>query len=214
MFAENSIDQGSRFAIQMDGFSDRDIKQLIQIHRREIHSGFLTSLGDKILVILFSLAVESKHSLLLTVKDVDRDEQIGFLLGTLDTGLFYKDFFRKKLFSAVLVLFPKIFSFSTAKKMIEVLLYPSKQEALNYPDAELLDIAISSKYQGLGLAKQLFNEFSAQLYNVGIREFKITTGEQLEGAQRFYEGLGAVKTATIEVHKGKKTIVYIYKIPA
>lgn len=64
----------------------------------------------------------------------------------------------------------------------------------------------------MGLAKKLFKEFSDQLIKVGVLEFKITTGEQLKGAQRVYEALGAVETATIKVHKGQKTLVYIYKI--
>lgn len=202
----------SKFTVQVDNFSDSDIKQLVQIHRSEIHLGFLSSLGDKALGLLFSLAAESKHSLLLTVKDVEQGEQVGFLLGALDTGAFYKDFFRKKLFHAVVIISPKFFSFSTVRKLTEVLLYPSRQDLQEFPKTELLDIAISSRCQGKGLAKKLFEEFSDQLRKMGVMEFKITTGEQLKGAQRFYEALGAVQTATIEVHKGQKTLVYIFKI--
>lgn len=202
----------SKFTIQVDNFADRDIKQIVQIHRSEIHLGFLTSLGDKALGLMFSLAAESKHSLLLTVKDVEQNKQVGFLLGTLDIGAFYKDFFRKKLFSAAFILLPKVFSFSTVRKLIEVLFYPSRKDLQEFPKTELLDIAISSQYQGRGLAKKLFKEFSDQLIELGVMEFKITTGEQLKVAQRFYEALGAVETATIEVHKGQKTLVYIYKI--
>ena len=201
-----------KFLVQVDNFSERDIQQLVQIHRKEIHLGFLTSLGDKALGLLFSLAAESKYSLLLTIKEVERDEQVGFLLGTFDTAAFYKDFFKKKIFSAVVILLPRVFSFSTVRKLIEVLLYPSKTDAQNFPKTELLDIAISRQYQGFGLAKQLFKEFSCQLRKNGVSQFKITTGEQLTEAQQFYEALGAVKAAIIEVHKGQKTLVYVYKI--
>ena len=45
-----------------------------------------------------------------------------------------------------------------------------------------------------------------------IEEFKITTGESLTRAQRFYEKLGAKKDGEVEVHKGQKTYVYRYKI--
>ena len=206
------LDPISEFVVQVDNFSVRDIRQLVHIHRAEIHLGFLTSLGDKALGLLFSLAVESRHSLLLTVKDTIHDQQVGFLLGTLDTGAFYKDFFRKKMFNAFLILLPKLFSLSTVRKLIEVLLYPSKKDIQKFPKAELLDIAVSSQCQGKGLAKQLFKGFCSQLKKRNMNEFKITTGEKLKIAQNFYETLGAVKTATTEVHKGQKTFVYIYKI--
>ena len=91
--------------------------------------------------------------------------------------------------------------------------YPSKKEMQILPKAELLDIALLKKYQGRGLAQNLFREFSSSLYEVGIEEFKITIGEDLLQAQRFYEKLGATKSGTIEVHKGQKTLVYIYKMP-
>lgn len=212
MSTKNSTNMMFKYVIQVDKFSDKDINQLVKIHRSEIKFGFLTSLGDNALVLMFSLAAESKHSLLLTVKDVVKDEQVGFLLGTFDTSAFYKDFLKNKFFSAIVVLLPKLFSFSTVRKLIEVLLYPSKKDVRSFPKTELLDIAISSQYQGLGLAKQLFEEFSYQLSKVGVFQFKITTGLQLSGARRFYEALGAVKSAIIEVHRGQKTLVYVYKI--
>ena len=205
----NSI---SNLAVQVDNFSDDDIKQLVKIHRKEIHLGFLTSLGENALSLLFSLAAESKNSLLVTLKDTDSGRLLGFLLGTLNTGAFYKDFLRKKLFSAVLILFPKLFSFSTVRKLIEVLFYPARQDLQEFPKTELLDIAILNEFQGKGLAKKLFMEFACQLKNMGVQEFKITTGEQLKRAQQFYESLGAVKIASIKVHKGQRTIVYLYKL--
>ncbi len=202
----------SDFVVQVDNFSSDDVKQLVHIHRQEIHLGFLTSLGEGALGLLFSMAAESKNSLLVTLRDVENDKLIGFLLGTLDTGAFYKDFLRRKFFNAVLVLLPKVFSFSTVKKLVEVLFYPARKDIQEFPKTELLDIAILGEYQGQGLAKKLFMKFADQLKNTGIKEFKITTGEKLERAQRFYESLGAVKVASIEVHEGQKTIVYVYKI--
>jgi len=107
---------------------------------------------------------------------------------------------------------PKLLSLSKIRKIVETLVYPSKNELNDLPKAELLDIAISKEYQGRGLAQILFKEFSACLNEFGIDEFKITTGESLKQAQRFYEKLGAIKIGTIEVHKGQKTFVYCYKI--
>lgn len=207
---QSAANQKDRIVIQEGNFSDKDIQQLVQIHRTELHRGFLSSLGDNALELFFSFAAESRHCLLLTVKDVELNQQVGFLLGTLNLSSFYKDFFRKKALKAAWVLLPKLFSFSTVRKLIEVIFYPVRKEVHNFPETELLDIAISRPYQGNGLAKKLFYTFSGRLKNTGIKELKITTGKELKTAQRFYEGLGAVKTATIVVHQGQETLVYIY----
>ncbi|MCI5179922.1 MAG: GNAT family N-acetyltransferase, partial [Candidatus Electrothrix sp. AW3_4] len=198
------------FILQEGNFSDNDIQQLVQIHRTELHQGFLSSLGDNALELFFSFAAESRHCLLLTAKDAELNQQVGFLLGTLNLKSFYKDFFRKKALKAAWVLLPKLFSVSTVRKLIEVIFYPAKKEVYDFPEAELLDIAISKPYQGNGLAKKLFYTFSAHLKNAGIKELKITTGKELTTAQRFYERLGAVKIATIVVHQGQETWVYLY----
>lgn len=187
-----------------------DIRQVVSIHREEISQGFLSSLGDKPLSLLFYLAVESKYGILLLGKPIDRDKPIGFILGTTDTGAFYKDFLIKNFFRATIHLAPKVFSVQRLRKLFETLFYPSKKEIQDFPRAELFDIAILKEQQGKGLAQLLFKEFSATMKSKGIEKFKITTGENLIQAQRFYEKLGANKVTEIEVHKGQKTFVYLF----
>lgn len=188
------------------------LKDVIRIHRIEISQGFLSSLGDNALALLFSHASESLFGKLLIAKDASSGQIVGFLLGTTDTGAFYKDFLCKKSLKAVFVLAPKLLSFEKVRKVFETLFYPTKSELKALPKPELLDIAVLKKYQGTGVAQILFKEFSKKLCDMGIEEFKITTGKSLAGAQRFYEKLGAEKAGEVEVHKGQKTLVYIYRI--
>lgn len=198
------------YVIQKEEVTSKDINQVVKIHRKEINQGFLSSLGDIALGLLFSLAANSKFGILLIAKDINEDKICGFLLGTTDTGKFYKDFLLKKSLKAMVFLLPKLFSIDRIRKIFETLLYPSKEEIQNFPKAELLDIAISLEYQGTGLAQQLFREFSKRMLKLGIKNFKITTGESLTKAQRFYESLGAEKVGEVQVHQGSKTVIYVY----
>lgn len=200
------------YVIQESVDSSDFLKNVIRIHRIEISQGFLNSLGDNALALLFSHASESRFGRLLIAKDTSSEQIVGFLLGTIDTGVFYKDFLCKKGLKAVFVLAPKLLSFEKVRKIFETLFYPTKEELKTLPKPELLDIAVLKEFQGTGVAQLLFKEFSMKLRDMGIGEFKITTGESLSGAQRFYEKLGAKKAGEIEVHKGQKTIVYIYRI--
>jgi len=189
-----------------------NVDELIRIHKTEISQGFLSSLGNKALRLLFSHAIESSLSILLVAKDPRDNEIIGFLFGTVNTNSFYRDFILKRFIESLVVFLPMIISFNKIYKIFEILLYPTRKKVINLPKAELLDIAVKEEYQGKGVARILFKKFLNILINNNISEFKITTGENLIRAQRFYEKLGAKKATEIEVHKGQKTIVYIYKI--
>ena len=200
-----------RFIIQKTDFNQEDISQIVAIHRKEIGQGFLSSLGDKALQLIFSLAAESKSGVLLAAKDAEQGQACGFVLGTVDTRAFYRDFLFTKSLSAVISLAPKLFSFEKLRKVFETLLYPSKSEIQEMPKAELMDIAVLRNYQGTGLAQLLFYKFSEVLRESGVETFRITTGESLVRAQRFYERLGAKEVASIQIHQGQETLVYIYE---
>jgi ribosomal protein S18 acetylase RimI-like enzyme len=200
------------FCIKKDNFSDKDIAEAVAIHRKELNQGFLSSLGDGALNLLFSFAAHNSNAVFMTAEDETSGKTVAFLLGTNNISLFYKDFLREKSLKAFFVLFTKLISFSRIKKIFETLFYPSKKEHQDFPDAELLDIAVLQEYQGKGIAKKLFMELVDEFNAKNISEFKITTGEQLLGAHKFYEKLGAEKVAEIEVHQGQKTFVYIYNL--
>ena len=199
--------------IKKSDHTAEDFKAAAAIHRRELNEGFLSSLGDRALCLMFSFAAASQKACFYTAYDEESGQTVAFLLGTPGIGGFYKDFIRRKFFQAIFILKGKLFSFSRIKKILETLLYPAKKDTRRYPSAELLDIAVYSEFHGLGIARKLFNEFCAALKDAGIPEFKITTGESLHGAHKFYEKLGAVKVDEVEVHAGQKTFVYVYEIP-
>jgi hypothetical protein len=153
-----------RFVIQKTGFDKEDIRQAVVIHRGEISQGFLSSLGEKALGPIFSLASEGPTGVLLVARDVEQQHACGFVLGAVDTRRFYMDFLLKK-------------SLTTA----------------------------------IALGRLLSHEFCNGMRQKGIDTFRVATGESLVHAQRFYEKLGAKKVASIQVHQGQKSIIYIYE---
>ena len=205
-------DSDSPYYIKKHNISEDDISGAVKIHRREISQGFLSSLGYNPLHMFFSFIRVSRYGILHVAKTTVNYETVGFALGTLNTAAFYKEFLIKRSIKAFIHLAPKLISFEKMRKIVETLVYPSKNQFLEMPKAELLDIAIFSEHQGSGLAQLLFQAFTDTLRDRRIDEFKITTGERLTRAQRFYERLGAEKAGEVEVHKGQKTFVYIYKI--
>lgn len=202
-----------RFVIQRGNFSEEDILQIVAIHRKEISQSFLSSLGEKVLKPIFWLAAEGNSGALIVAKDSMLQTQVcGFVLGTVNTRLFYKDFLLKGPLAAFFFIAPKLFSPGNLRKGFETLLYPTKKEMKDMPKAELLDIAVSKNYQGSGLSQLLFQQFSNRLSEMGVKEFRITTGQSLLQAQRFYESLGAKRIGSIEIHRGQKTVVFVYSI--
>jgi len=203
-----------QFDIQTSHFDARDIAGMVAIHRTEIAQGFLSSLGDRPLGMIFSLAAESTTAVLVAARDTRSGGQVcGFALGTLSTGVFYREFFRKKALQALIVLAPRLLSLHTLRRGFETLTYSVKAEDPSLPKAELFDLAVARGHQGSGLAQLIFREFSNQLRIKGVDEFRITTGQSLERAQNFYERLGARKVGSLEVHRGSRTLVYAYTIP-
>ncbi|MEM1132711.1 MAG: GNAT family N-acetyltransferase [Pseudomonadota bacterium] len=183
------------------------LSKCADLHLSGLQQGFLSSLGPSIMRLIFEHGARSDYGIFLVSKR--NDETQGFLLGTLDTGKFYKDFILKRGVKAAFILLPKIFSLETVRKIFETLFYPSKNELYDLPGAELMDIVISDGSRGSGVGSALFTAFSTRLHQSGIPKFKVTTGEQLTEAAKFYEKHGGEYSGSIELHRGSNIRVYV-----
>ena len=189
-----------------------EIGQAVQIHQSEIASGFLSSLGKNALMLLFTHVHESDLGVLITARQKNDRNIIGFIIGSTNTNSFYKEFLIKNFLKATVTVLPKILTFQRFQKIFETLFYPLKNDVKKLPKAELLDFAVDSRFQGKGIASLLFEEFINIMKDKSIKTFKIGTGENLYRAQRFYEKVGAHRIGEIEIHKGSKTIIYEYTV--
>ncbi len=60
------------------------------------------------------------------------------------------------------------------------------------------------------LGKTLFYALADEFNKEEIDKFKITVGDNLFYANKFYQKMGCIKVAEIEVHKGDKSNIYVF----
>lgn len=194
------------------GFSRSEIKQAVQIQIAEINQGFLSSLGEKALGLIFQHVADNLWGIMVLAVDDATGKVIGYVIGSINVGKLYRDFFLKKLPVALFFFLPRMLSFRRMVKAFETIIYPQRNHSENLPQAELLDLAVSTEYHGKGVAQGLFSIFEKECRNRGVNAFKIPTGESLKRAHRFYENMGAVKAGAFELHRGVLTVVYVYRV--
>lgn len=196
------------------GFTADEIYQAVRIQIKELSQGFLSSLGEKPLGLIFTHVASSHWGMLVLAIESDSRQVVGYVLGTLDTGQLYKEFLLKRTLAAFVYFVPKLLSWQRIKKAFETLLYPARKrpEQIELPRPELLNLAVLQSHQGTGVAQGLFKHFVSQCRNRGVTAFQIPTTEGLDRAHHFYEKMGARKVTTIEVHQGQKTYIYQYDI--
>lgn len=196
------------------GFTPDEIRQAVHVQMQELSQGFLSSLGEKPLSLIFAHAALSRWGMLVLAKDAERGQVVGYVFGAIDTGRFYKDFLFRRAVGAIVYFLPQLLSWQRIRKAFETLLYPVKKRSstIELPRAELLDLAVIQSYHGTGVAQRLFEEFVNKCRERGVMSFQIPTTEGLDRAQRFYEKMGAQKVASVEVHQGQQTYIYQYNI--
>lgn len=198
--------------LRSQNFTPAEIKQIVALHREQIGQGFLSSLGDLALGLIYSLAAAGNSGLLLAVVDETTGHVGGFVCGTVSVSAFYREFLRHHFFTALRVIGPKLLAPARLGRAVETLLYPAKKDVAALPPAELLTIAVAPPYQGQGLAQALFAGLVEAFRAHDIPAFKVVAGGQLQQAQRFYQKQGPVRIETIEVHHGQPSRVYVYDI--
>jgi GNAT superfamily N-acetyltransferase len=199
----------SSVIVDPSGVDLEDLDVLVDLHRRELRGGFLSSLGPGALKLMFRFAAESPASILLVARRIGQRRPIGFVLGAPDTKAFYRAFIRKSWFRSVIVLGPKLLSPSRVFRILETLLYPQRHVESTLPRAELFDLVVDREEQRSGVGRLLFEGFRTALQRKGELQFRVTTGEALVDAHRFYERLGARHVSNVEVHAGAMTRVYV-----
>jgi ribosomal protein S18 acetylase RimI-like enzyme len=178
------------------------------LHKKYIDRGFMSSLGTAFLEQLYDSMMTSDNAYCLVAEE--DGELHGFISGTYELRSFYKDFIRTKLLRVSLMLLPRLIKPSVFRKVVESFIYPSKQG--NMPGAELMSIVVSEKFRGKGVSENLFNNLLAEFKQRNVKKFKVTVGSNLQAANRFYQKMGGMLHAEIEVHDTEISRIYIWEI--
>ena len=188
-----------------------DYAELARIHSSCIDLGFLSSLGQGFLSLLYeAIDADGNSHLILEKKE---GSVIGFIAG----GRGMKSIYRKLLFRfprVFIALFPAMLNPQKLWKIIELLCFAKKQKPVSSsPEAELFSIAVIDSARGSGLAQKLYNALGERFFRDGESAFCMVVGENLSQAHRFYQKMGATPLAQLSVHKGQSSTLYRQDLP-
>ena len=183
-------------------------RQVARLHVRCLDQGFLATLGEGFLALMYE-AIDTAGDATLLVAEADGQVQ-GFVTGGVGMGAIYRRMLRSPL-RLGLALAPALLRPAKLRRIIEIVRYSGASglpEGL--PDAELLSIAVAPEWRGKAVADGLYRRLVDNFRRRGVDAFRITVGEALAPAHRFYQRMGATVTAEIEVHGGEKSKVYVH----
>ena len=191
--------------------ADHDIfRQVARIHIESISQGFLTSLGENFLTLLYQVIDECGSSVLLIERDQER--VIGFVAGAENMGPIYKQLLRH--FPRLLVtLIPTIFKPSKIWRIIELFLYNRNKPTIpGHMGHELISIAVLQTNMRQGIAQRLYGRLATYFYELGAPSFHIVVGVNLKPAHGLYKRMGARPMMEISVHDQKKSIIFFHDL--
>lgn len=185
-----------------------DISSAAKLHMAGITGGFLSSLGEKFLTLMYKAVNASGESVLVIHKI--NGEVAGFAAATQNINDIYQKMlsYKRQLFCTV---FKVLFSPAKIKRIFETIFYTKKSTPFITAN-ELLSIAVKEEYRGKGVADQIFSEVVDYFKTQGASSFKVVVGAELVPARRFYERMGALPSGEISVHGSQKSIIYVYDL--
>jgi ribosomal protein S18 acetylase RimI-like enzyme len=124
---------------------------------------------------------------------VENQTVVGFVSVSLNTKKMYKKFMIQSSFKLLPYMINKLFSMTFWHKILETLNAPfvnnqkdkDKDSFAELP--ELLSIVVDSKVQAKGIGTMLLSEMENQLKKIGIFDYKVVVGSNLELANKFYK---------------------------
>lgn len=184
--------------------------QVAALHAHNLDQGFLSTMGIDFLALMYRAIDEAPDSVLMV--ESRGDEVIGFVSGGIGMAAIYRNMLRHP-FRLARAMAPSLLRPRQVLRILDILRYSgTATPSTPLPSAELFSIAVSPAWRGRGVAECLYLGLIANFNKRGISEFKITVGEGLRPAQRFYLRMGAVSVAEIQVHNGERSEVYLHRI--
>lgn len=189
-------------------------RQVAQLHAQGISQGFLPTLGEPFLALLYAAIDASSDSVLIT--RVEDGRLAGFVTGSLGLGPVYKSLLRRP-FRLARALLPVLVSPARIRRVTELLAHSRRQAAGGagpFPAAELLSIVVAPEWRGRQVADQLYQQLVEHFRASGQPGFKIVVGQALAPAHSFYRRMGARPAGHVTVHGAEPSVVYVHDLSA
>lgn len=181
------------------------------MHAQSINQGFLPTLGERFLALLYEAIDADPNSALFVEQSYGK--VVGFVTGGRGMGSIYRQML-KRWPRLALALLPVLFQPAKLKRVLEIVLFSRKQKLVpDCPRAELFSIAVADSVRGQGVAQRLYAKLAEWFRQDGEAAFCIVVGEQLAPAHRFYQRMGARPIAQINVHEGQASTLYRHDLP-
>ncbi|MEK9568715.1 MAG: GNAT family N-acetyltransferase [Alphaproteobacteria bacterium] len=186
------------------------IEDLASLHADNIPNGFLTTLGDDFLNLLYSAINLNKDCEIFVAQC--NEEIIGFLASSrLPTGIL-KTLVINFTVRLAFVLCGALTSFVSISKIIETLRAskgrPSNKSTCVF-DYQIINLCVKAEYQNRKIGRTLLNQMIDHCHANNLSSVKIVTGASQISARRLYLSAGAEWVADLEIHKGVKSLLFL-----
>ena len=187
-------------------------RQVARLHVRCLDQGFLATLGEGFLSLMYEAMDRAAGVTLITEEREGR--VVGFITGGTGMGPIYKRMLRSPL-RLGLALAPALGRPAKVRRILEILRYSGDANLPEgVPDAELLSLAVAPEARGSGVADRLYRKLVDDFQARGVDAFRIIVGDTLAPAHRFYQRMGATVAGTVHVHEGEASKVYVHRMRA
>jgi len=189
-----------------------DYLQVARLHIDTIGHGFLSSLGEEFLSLVYRAIDDDKKNSFL-ILEWEGGKVIGFTSGTSNSKAMYSQLFRH-LPSLIWSLRTSLISPSKIAGMFSTARYlrGGGPKPANIPSAELLSISVDTSHRGKGVADRLYHSLELEFAARGIQSFKIIVGQELLPAHKFYKRMGASEVGQFQLHRGASSLVFVGNI--
>lgn len=186
-------------------------REVARIHMQCINQGFLPTLGERFLALMYQ-SIDADPNSALFIERIE-GRVVGFISGGRGMGSIYWQMLERwpRLF---LELLPALFTPRKLKRIVEIVWFSRRKKPVpGCPNAELFSIAVMESARGGGVADRLYEALKQHFVADGEAAFCIVVGDSLGPAHRFYQRMGAVPMAQISVHEGQGSTLYRHDLP-
>lgn len=183
-----------------------DAEAVAAFHIAAIHTGFISSLGQRFVTALYKAIVLNDLSFGLVAQADGR--MVGFVTFTHDIRRLYRSIVFKNGPRLATILAGALLDPPRLKKIAQTLLYPGRTHPGRLPRAELLSLAVDQRVRGRGVATRLVDEGLRRCRAMDLNRIKVCVGATNEPANALYCKAGFCLTTEFE-HHGVACRIYV-----
>ena len=182
--------------------------RIVRIHCESFQGFFLTVLGTKFLSCLYEEIQRDSTGILICHRDGER--VVGFVAGTTMPVSFYRRLLVRRWWRfAWAAVMPTVRRPWIIPRLVNAFRRPGEAATHGVECAELMSVAVDPGMQGLGVGRQLVQEFLRESRQRGSREVVLTTDALgNEPVRAFYEQLGFRLRKMFRTAQGREMCLY------